>query len=262
MQKINHRTPVLILCGGKGTRLDHEGKIKAKPMTNIGGKPLLMHLIENFNSQNFKRFVFCLGYKSDTVINYFLKDNKKKIKIISKKKNNIKFEFKSKKINFEGNLLFTGINSGTGGRILKSYNMLKLDEDIIMTYGDGISNIKIKKLIDFHYKNNALTTMTAVRPKQRYGVLKIRNNKVKFFDNSKQKSDVYINGGFFIISKSCIKKIKNDKIYWEKEPLGYFLNKKQLYAYKHEGFWKSLDTLKDKNDFNNLVRKKNIPWKI
>ena len=130
-----------------------------------------------------------------------------------------------------------------------------------MTYGDGLSNVNIKKLINFHYKNKSQVTLTAVRPKQRYGVLKIQKNKVKFFDNSKKKSDIYINGGFFVIAKDAIKKIKNKNIYWEKEPLSFYLKQKKLYAFKHEGFWKSLDTLKDKNDFNEMIKKNKMPWK-
>ena len=254
--------PVLILCGGKGSRLDHEGNIKAKPMVNIGNKPMLMHIIENFNKQGFEKFIFCLGHKAESIINYFLIYNKKKIKIIYKKKNIINFFYKSNKINFEGHLLLTGINTGTGGRILKSSKLLNLNEDFIMSYGDGLSNINIKKLLRFHYKKKAMVTLTAVRPKQRYGVLKIKKNRVNYFDNSKQKSDIHINGGFFVIAKECIKKIKNTKIYWEKEPLSYYLRVKKLFAYKHDGFWKSLDTLKDKNDFNELIKNKKTPWKI
>ena len=251
---------VFILCGGFGTRLDYEGKLKAKPMVKIGNKPILMYIIENFCKQGFNNFVLCLGYKSETVINYFLKENKNFIKLIKKKNNNITFKFKKKKCSFIGNLCFTGINTGTGGRILKSYKLLNLQEDIIMTYGDGLSNVNIKKLVKFHYKKKANVTLTAVRPKQKYGVLKIKKDKVKFFDNSKEKSDVYVNGGFFIISKSAIKKIKNKEIYWEKEPLTYFLKQKKLFAFKHEGFWKSLDTLKDKNDFNDMIKKNKKPW--
>ena len=262
MKKINSKSHVFILCGGKGTRLDHEGKIKAKPMVKIGSKPLLMHLIESFYNQGFSRFVFCLGYKSDTIIDFFIKENKKKINIIFKKKNHLKFLFNSKFLKFEGNLIFTGINSGTGGRLLKSYKKLNLNEDIIMTYGDGLSNIKLKNLVNFHYKNNALVSLAAVRPKQRYGVLKIKKDRVNFFDNSNKKIDIYINGGYFVISKDSIKKIKNEKIYWEQEPLNYFLKKKKLFAYKHDGFWKSLDTLKDKNDFNELIKKKKLLWKV
>lgn len=249
-----------ILCGGFGTRLDYEGKLKAKPMVRIGNKPILMHLVEFFCKQKINNFVFCLGYKSESIIDFFLKEKKNKIKIILKKKDFIRFNYKSKKINFIANLVFTGIKTGTGGRILKAYNKLNMNEDFLMTYGDGLANINLKRLIKFHYKKKSLVTLTAVRPKQRYGVLKMKNDKVKLFDNSNKKVDIYVNGGFFVISKNMLKTIKGKKIYWENYPLNYAIKKNRLYAYKHEGFWKSLDTLKDKNDFNELYKKKITPW--
>ena len=254
---------VFILCGGFGTRLDHEGTLIAKPMVRIGPDPILMHIIKNYCDQGFNDFVFCLGHKSHTIINYFLKEKKIFFKIINNKKSNFEFTFNSKKLNFKGSLIYTGLNTGTGGRIKKAYKKLKLNEDIMMTYGDGLSDISIKKLVNFHYKNNSKVTLTAVRPKQRYGVLKIRNNKITYFDNENRNADTYVNGGFFIIDKSAIKKIDNDNTYWEQGPLNFFAKKNKLYAYKHEGFWKSLDTLKDKNDFNKLYKdKKNSPWVI
>ena len=155
------------------------------------------------------------------------------------------------------------MNTGTGGRIKKAYKALNLDEDIMMTYGDGLSNVSIKRLIKFHYKNNAKVTLTAVKPKERYGILKITNNKITYFNNENKKTDTYVNGGYFVVDKSCIKKINNNNTYWEQEPLNFFAKKKQLLAFKHEGFWKSLDTLKDKNDFNKLYKSKiKSPWKI
>ena len=253
-----------ILCGGFGSRLDYEGTLKAKPMVRIGREPILIHIINNYIDQGFNDFVFCLGHKYYTIINYFLVENKNNIKILTKSKTFIKFEFKKKKKKFIGCLIYTGLNSGTGGRIKIAYNKLKLKEDIMMTYGDGLGNIPIKKLIKFHYKNNSKITLTAVRPKQRYGILKLKNKKVNFFDNNKKKSDIYVNGGFFVIDKNAIKKIKHSKIYWEKEPLLYFLKIKKLFAFKHNGFWKSLDTQKDKYDFNELYKQKlkKLPWKI
>lgn len=253
---------VFILCGGYGTRLNHEGRLKAKPMVKIGNKPILLHIVENFVAQKFNKFVFCLGHKSETIIDYFLKENKKYIKKINKKKNNIEFIYQKRKVKFTGNLIFTGTKVGTGGRILLSYKKMNFNQDFIMTYGDGLSNVNINKLVKFHYKNKAEVTLTAVRPKQRYGIIKIQNNKIKYFDNSNKKSDVYINGGFFVISKNAIKKIKSKSIYWEKEPLSYYIKKKNLFAFKHEGFWKSLDTLKDKNDFNEIIKKGKKPWLI
>jgi glucose-1-phosphate cytidylyltransferase len=254
---------VFILCGGFGTRLDHEGTLIAKPMVRIGPDPILMHIIKNYHNQGYNDFVFCLGHKSQTIINYFLKEKKIFTKIMKNKKSNIEFTFKSKNLFCKGSLIYTGVTTGTGGRIKKAYNQLNLNEDIMMTYGDGLSNIPIKKLVKFHYKNNSKVTLTAVRPKERYGVLKIKNNKVTHFDNENKKADTHVNGGFFIVDKSAIKKIINNNIYWEQEPLNFFTKKKQLYAFKHDGFWKSLDTLKDKNDFNRLFNsRKKSPWKI
>ncbi len=253
---------VFILCGGYGTRLDHEGKIKAKPMVEIGSKPLLMHLIENFNSQGFNEFVLCSGFNSKSILDYFLIKNRKNISLLKKKKNLIKFNYNKKKINITIDIVFTGINSGTGGRLLIANKILNFNKDFIMTYGDGLSNVDINKLVKFHYKNKAKITLTAVRPKQRYGVLKIKNNFVKYFDNSNKKIDVFINGGFFVISKDCLKRIKNSSIYWEKEPMSFFLKKRKLFAFKHHGFWKSLDTLKDKNEFQEIINSKKIPWKM
>ena len=252
-----------ILCGGFGTRLDYEGTLIAKPMVRIGKEPILMHIIQNYIKQNIDEFVFCLGHKSNTINNYFLKENKKKVKIIKKEKENIKFVYAFNKIKFIGNLVYTGLNTGTGGRIKKAYKKLNLNEDIMMTYGDGLSNVSIKKLIKFHYENNAKVTLTAVKPKERYGILKIMNNKITYFNNENKKTDTYVNGGYFVIDKSCIKKIHDNNTYWERDPLNFFAKKKQLHAFRHEGFWKSLDTLKDKNDFNKLYKSKiNSQWKI
>ena len=254
---------VFILCGGFGTRLDHEGTLIAKPMARIGPYPILMHIIKGYCDQGYNDFVFCLGHKSHTIINYFLKERKKFTKIMNNKKTNIEFIFNSKNLNFKGSLIYTGLNTGTGGRIKKAYKILKLNEDIMMTYGDGLSNVPIKKLIKFHYKNNSKVTLTAVRPKQRYGVLKIKDDRITYFDNENRNADTYVNGGYFILDKSSIKIINNNNTYWEQEPLNFFAKKKQLLAFKHEGFWKSLDTLKDKNDFNKLYKnKKKSPWMI
>ena len=250
-----------ILCGGFGTRLDYEGQLKAKPMVRIGSKPILMHLVESFCSQNYKEFVFCLGYKSETIIDYFLKENRKYTNVIQKKKNYIEIHFEKKNLIFRATLINTGINTGTGGRILLAYKKMRMNNDFMMTYGDGLSNINIKKLIKFHYDNKALVTLSAVKPKQRYGVIKINKNRVNLFDNSNKQIDVHVNGGYFVISKSMIKNIKKKYIYWENEPLSYAIKKKKLFAFKHNGFWKSLDTLKDKNDFKQMIKVKETPWK-
>jgi glucose-1-phosphate cytidylyltransferase len=178
---------IFILCGGFGTRLDFEGKLKAKPMVTIGNKPILYHIMKNFSDQNFNEFVLCSGNKSDTIDNYFLNNNKKNTKILKNTKHLKILEQKNNKKKIKINIVNTGIKTSTGSRIKLAYDKLKLDEDIIMTYGDGLSNVNIKSLIKFHYNNKANVTLTAVRPKQRYGVLKIKKNKVAFFDDSKKK---------------------------------------------------------------------------
>jgi len=253
---------IFILCGGFGTRLDHESKIIAKPMVRIGKEPILYHLIENFCVQGFNEFVLCLGYRSETIINYFLKEKLKYIKVLKKSKNHIQIFFKNRIIKFKVSLIYTGINTGTGGRIKQAYKVLKLNEDFLMTYGDGLSNVPIKKLIKFHYKYKSFVTITAVKPKQRYGILEIKKNRINFFDNSKKKVDVNVNGGFHVIDKLSLKYIRNKKMFWEKEPLSKILKLKKLFAFKHNGFWKSLDTQKDKVDFNKMYKQKKLDWRF
>ncbi len=254
---------VFILCGGHGTRLDNLGKIIAKPMVRVGKEPLLLHIIENFCLQGFNDFVICTGHKSETINNFFLKEKKNFIQIIKKEKNYILIEAKINKKTFKCNIIYTGLNSGTGGRIKIAYNKLKLKEDIVMTYGDGLSNVNLKKLSNFHYKNNALVTLTAVRPKQRYGVIKIKNNKIIAFDETKSiYMESYINGGFFMLSKKILRYIENSSTYWENEPLTAIVKKQKVFAFKHKGFWQSIDTLKDLEEINYLFKTKKYYWKF
>jgi len=252
---------IFILCGGFGSRLDYEGQLKAKPMIRIGNKPILLHLIETFVKQGFNEFVFCLGYKYNTIIDYFT-SQKKKIQIISKDKKNLKILYNSRNLKFTGNFVYTGIKVGTGGRLALAYKKLKLNEDFLVTYGDGLANIKINKLIKFHYNKNALLTVTAVRPKETYGILnfEVDSKRVTQLDETKKKSNVYINGGYFIFSRKVISLIKKNNIYFEKGPVKKIIKKNKLYAFQHNGFWKSLDTLKDKNDFNKILKKGKKPW--
>ena len=224
---------IFILCGGFGTRLDYQGKLMAKTMIKIGSEPILIHIIKNFSNQGFNEFVLCAGHKIETIKNFFKRQNIK-IKINEKKHLSVVTVIDKKKILID--IIDTGKNTGTGGRIKKAFNKLSLNEDFLATYGDGLSNVPIKKLIKYHYDNKATLTLTAVRPKQRYGILKISKGKVNYFDNSKKKSDVYINGGFFVISKTIIKLIKNTAIYIENEPFKKIIKNNKLYSYKHHGF--------------------------
>ena len=253
---------VFILCGGYGTRLDYEGQLKAKPMVRIGNAPILMHLIKLYCLQGVNEFVFCLGYKANTIQDYFLKENKKKIKIIFKKKNICKFSYKSKYLNFIGNLIFTGIKTGTGGRLKRAYNCLKLDEDILMTYGDGLSNVNVSNLVKFHKSHKKLATVTAVKPLGRYGAIEIDNqSNVKKF-SEKPKGDVgWINGGYFVLNPKCIDLIEEDATFWEREPLNNLVKENQLMAFKHEGFWHAVDTMRDKITLEDaFIKSGKYPW--
>ena len=247
---------IFILCGGFGTRLDYEGQLKAKPMVRIGKKPILMHLVESLCVQNFKEFVFCLGHKSETVIDYFLKENKNFINILQKKKNFIEILFKKKKIKFKGTLIYTGMNTGTGGRLLLAYKKLKLDEDIFMTYGDGLSNINLNKLVRFHKKYKKILTLTAVRPPARFGTIKLEGNIVKYFKEKNSLDEGWINGGFFVVEPDFFKYLKNDTTFLEREPFEKLTKNKKLVAYKHNGFWQCMDTLRDKKILEKNIKQK------
>lgn len=255
---------VFILCGGTGTRLDNLGKVIAKPMVRIGNEPMLYHIIRNFVLQGYNEFVLCTGHKSETINRYFTNKNEKHIFDLNKiTKNRVNFKFKKKNIQFFCDIVYTGHATATGGRIKKAYRNLNLKEDIIMTYGDGLSNVNINKLVRFHYKKNSEITITAVRPKHKYGILKIKNNKIFSFDDSKsERVNSYINGGFFVISKKSIKYIKKNSQYWENEPLKTAIKKKKVFAYKHNKFWQSVDTLKDLKELNKMYYKNKHTWEI
>ena len=251
---------VFILCGGFGTRLDEKGKLIAKTMIKINGLPLIIHILKNFLHQGFNEFVLCGGHKIDTINNFFLSKTKN---IIFKNKNHTSLNFILDKKKTKIDIINTGKKTGTGGRIKLAFKKLKLNEDFLATYGDGLSNVPINKLIKFHYSNKSDLTLTAVRPKQRYGILRLEKNKVKFFDNSKKKSEIYINRAFFVISKKVIKLINNEKIYLENQPFKSILKKGKLFSFKHDGFWASMDTLKDKVDLDKIAKKsKKLPWRI
>lgn len=251
-----------ILCGGLGSRLDNEGKLKAKPMVHIGPKPILRHIIDTYVRYDFYDFVICMGHKAKTIEDYFLKELNKKIVYAKQTKSytHVKIKISKKILNIY--LINTGINSGTGGRLKIAYNKLSLNEDFMMTYGDGLSDLDIRKLHKFHYANKNFVTATVVRPPFQYGLLKIRNKKVINFDNEKIKNHTqFINGGFFVISKEAIRYIKNKKEFWEDKPMQSIIKLRKLSAFKHFGHWMSMDTLKDRTRLQKIWFSKNCFWR-
>ena len=231
---------VLILCGGLGTRLAEETITKPKPMVKIGTKPILWHLIKYFNYYGLKDFILATGYKSNIINDYF-------------KKNSIR--------DCNVKIYFTGKNTLTGGRILRLKKILG-DNDFIATYGDGLSNVDIKKLIKFHKKKKGIVTLTAVRPPVRFGEIKISSaNKVFDFKEKPQATHNWINGGFFVMKKEIFEFIKNDSTILEKEPFEKLSKIKKLYAYRHFKFWQCMDTLREKKYLNKIWSNGNAPWK-
>ena len=214
---------VVILAGGLGTRMSEITKTIPKPMVKILNKPILIHIMEHYYKYGFKEFYIALGYKGKVIKNFF----------------------KGKKFKWKTHLIETGKKTMTGGRLKRLNKFLKNDH-FLMTYGDGISNVNIKKLIQFHRKNKKIATLTAVRPPARFGSIKINGKIVKVFREKSKLDEGWINGGFFVFDPKIFKYIKNDSTFLEKEPLEIISKKKQLIAYKHEGFWHCMDTLRDK----------------
>lgn len=229
---------VVILCGGYGTRLSEETTIKPKPMIKIGKKPILEHIMGIYEYYGYSQFILALGYKSEYIKKFYKNKNKKNI-----------------------NLVYTGKDTKTGGRLLRLKNYLKDEKTFMLTYGDGVSSINIKKTLQFHNNHGKIATITAVRPPVRFGELKINKNKVKSFKEKPQVSQSWINGGFFIFNNEILDFIKNDQTMLEREPLEKLTNAGQLMAFEHKGFWKCMDTMRDKILLNKLWNKGNALWK-
>ena len=226
---------VVILCGGLGSRLAEETKLIPKPMVKIGKLPILIHIINYYKKFGLKNFILATGYKSKIIDNYF--KNKKDITCI-----------------------FTGKNTLTGGRVLRLKKYFKKNENFLLTYGDGLTNQNINKLIRFHLKNKKIATLTAVMPPARFGVLKIKRNKITSFKEKIQMKNNWINGGFFVFNSKIFKFISGDKTMLEREPFQNLSKKGQLIAFKHNGFWQCMDTMRDKMALNKLIKEKKAPW--
>jgi len=241
----------VILAGGFGTRILEYTKKIPKPMIQIAGKPILEHIINIFSSQSYTDFIIATGYKKNLIEKYFKNFH------IHKNKYILKNSFGPVNIQF----IDTGLNTMTGGRLKRLIDYLKDEENFMFTYGDGIANINLKKLDNFHSKNKNLATVTAVRPLSRYGILKIKGRLVTSFREKQAINNSWINGGFFIFNKDIFKYIKNDKTILEKAPLEILAKKKKLSVLKHEGFWHSIDTKRDKEQIEDIVKKtKILPW--
>lgn len=253
---------VVILAGGFGTRISEESNLKPKPMIEIGGMPIIWHIMKIYSSYGFNDFIVCCGYKGYVIKEYFLNYHLYQSDISIDLKNGTHSTIESRNEDWSITLVDTGISSMTGGRI-KSIQKYIGDEDFMLTYGDGLSNVDIAKLVKSHKDSKKYATVTAVSPPGRFGALNINsNNSVDGFVEKPKGDGGKINGGFFVCSSKIFQYINSQDTVWEAEPLQKLATDGQLNAFIHNGFWKPMDTLRDKNELETLWENNSAPWKL
>ena len=226
----------VILAGGYGTRISEE--TKPKPLVEIGGRPIIWHIMKIYSFYGINDFIICCGYKGEKIKKYFAENNE----------------------NWNISCVDTGLETMTGGRLKRIQNLV--DDTFCFTYGDTVNNVNIEELIKFHKKESRLATVTSCIPPQKYGVLEIKENKVISFKEKPPMEDVWVNGGFFVLEPQIFEYIQNDSTIWEKEPMEGLVKNNQLSAYKHRGFYQHMDTVKEKNLLNKLWQEDKAKWKV
>ena len=228
----------VILAGGLGSRISEETKLKPKPMVEIGGKPIIWHIMKIYSFYGINDFIICCGYKGEKIKKYFTENNE----------------------NWNISCIDTGLETMTGGRLKRIQNLI--DDTFCLTYGDTVNNVNIEELITFHKKESRLATVTSCIPPQKYGVLEIKENKVISFKEKSPMEEVWVNGGFFVLEPQVFEYLENDSTIWEKEPMEGLVKNNQLSAYKHSGFYQHMDTVKEKNLLNKLWQEDKAKWKV
>lgn len=254
---------VVILAGGLGTRLSEETDVRPKPMVDIGGKPILWHIMKIYGAHGFNEFVILLGYKG-----YYIKDYFNHYYL---HQNDVTFDLANNRATYHSSeaepwtvsLVDTGVNAMTGSRIRRAKHLLG-DEPFLLTYGDGVGDVNINALIDYHHDRGGVVTMTAVQPDGKFGAVDIESdNRVSRFLEKPKGDGSWVNGGFFVCSPAVFEYIpEGDQVPFEGEPLGRLAAEGQLFTYKHDGFWKCMDTLKDKQELHDLWSGGTAPWKL
>ena len=251
---------VVILAGGLGTRLMEETEARPKPMVEIGGRPILVHIMEHFAKYGHKDFYIALGYKAHIVKEYFL--NYKYVGTdftVNLSNGNMKIHGENK-VDWTVTLVDTGNESMTGGRLKRMQPFIR-DEAFMVTYGDGLSNVNIDDLINFHRAHGRMATVTSVRPPARFGLLQLDGARVSAFEEKNQLAEGWINGGYFVFNPNFLNLIEDDSIILEKGPLETAARDGKLMAWKHEGFWQCMDTKRDKDSLNDAWINGDAPWK-
>jgi len=254
---------VLLLAGGFGTRLSEETDTRPKPMVEIGGKPILWHIMKIYSKYGFNDFVVLCGYKGYYIKEYFSNYYRHQSDLVVDLANNSTEYFNNKAEPWKITLVDTGSNSMTGGRIKKVQDIVG-DEPFMLTYGDGVSDINIEELVKFHKSHGKAMTMTSSQPSGRFGALNIdENNQVQEFKEKPKGDGAWINAGFFVCEPKVFDYItEGDETVFEQEPLMNLAHDGEIFTFKHEGFWKPMDTLKDKNDLNEMWDKNKARWKV
>jgi glucose-1-phosphate cytidylyltransferase len=253
---------LVILAGGLGTRISEETTLKPKPLIEIGNMPIIWHIMKIYSFFGVKEFIICCGYKGYLIKEYFANYSLHLSDVtIDIHKNSIDVHKKNAE-NWKITLVDTGENTLTGGRILRIKNYV--NDDFFLTYGDGLANVNIKKLVKYHKLNKKSATMTVIQPQGRFGMVDINKHSslVKNFSEKPKGDGYWVNGGFFVLKQDVFKYLKDDSTIWEKEPLEKLSNNSQLLAYRHDGFWYAMDTIRDKNYLDELWFSKKAPWKL
>ena len=252
----------VILAGGLGTRISEETIIKPKPMIEIGGKPVLWHIMKIYSFHGINDFIICCGYKGYVIkeyfANYFLHQSDITFDM---SKNEMKIH-QERAEPWKVTLIDTGENTMTGGRIKKIKSYLNEEEDFCLTYGDGLANIDISKLVSFHKSHGKIATLSAIYPPGRFGALEITENQVTSFYEKPRGDGALINGGYFVLKPSALDYIDGDTTIWEQEPLNSLATDGELMSFKHEDFWQPMDTLRDKHYLEELWETGKAPWKL
>lgn len=252
----------VILAGGLGTRISEESFSRPKPMIEIGGKPILWHIMKTYSHHGIHDFVICCGYKGYVIKEYFANYFLHLSDVTFDMSNNRMEVHQQHSEPWKVTLVDTGENTMTGGRVKRVVDYVRDEETFCLTYGDGVSDVNISELIAFHKSQNVMATLVATRSPARFGVLNLKGNKVTSFMEKPKSDRTLINGGFFVLSPRVIDYITGDQTSWEQEPLEQLAQEGNLAAFLHHGFWQPMDTLRDKTHLEELWQSGNAPWKV
>jgi glucose-1-phosphate cytidylyltransferase len=252
----------VLLAGGFGSRISEESVLKPKPMIEIGGKPILWHIMKMYSAHGINEFIICLGYKGYVIKEYFANYFLHLSDVTIDMRTNSTEVHQQNAEPWRVTLIDTGENTMTGGRVRAIAKYLDPDEDFCLTYGDGVSDVDITKLITFHRRHGKLATLTSVQPPGRFGSLKMDGTHISSFVEKPVGDGAWINGGFFVLSPGVLEYIEGPQTVWEQAPLSALASEGELMAFKHSGFWQPMDTLRDKNHLEELWAKGNAPWKV